>query len=204
VGGQQKNVLPVLPPNHTLARLYPEEAHKLDPSGVDTMITRSQASMWITRIRPTATDVKGACFACKRQAKELGSQRTAPLQAHKMGPAPPFWSMAVDLFRPLPIMGSMNKRTTGKAWGMIFVCTATYMTYVEIVESYSTPTGPVEVHGAALHPEAVLVRLRDSASCRFQASRYLGLVKSVPAGGQCGSMWSPPTASTSTVRRRGY
>ncbi len=127
VGGQQKKVLPVLPPNNTLARLYPEEAHKLEPSGEDTMIMRSQASVWITRIRPKATDVKGACFACKRQAKELRSQRTAPIQAHKMGPAPPFWSMAVDLFWPLPIMGSMNKLTTGKAWGAIFVCTTTYV-----------------------------------------------------------------------------
>jgi hypothetical protein len=44
----------------------------------------------------------------------------------------------VDLFGPLPIVGSVNKRTTGKAWGVIFVCTSTSLAHVEVAESYST------------------------------------------------------------------
>jgi hypothetical protein len=62
----------------------------------------------------------------------------APLPEHRMGPAPPFFSTAVDLFGPLPIIGSVNKRTTGKAWGVIFVCTSTSLAHVEVAESYST------------------------------------------------------------------
>jgi hypothetical protein len=32
----------------------------------------------------------------------------------------------------------VNKRTTGKAWGVIFVCTSTSLAHVEVAESYST------------------------------------------------------------------
>jgi hypothetical protein len=43
----------------------------------------------------------------------------APLPDHRMGPTPHFWSTAVDLFGPLLISGSVNKRSTRKAWGVI-------------------------------------------------------------------------------------
>jgi hypothetical protein len=46
--------------------------------------------------------------------------------------------MSVDLFGPLSISGSVNKRSTGKAWGVIFVCTSTSLAHVEIAETYST------------------------------------------------------------------
>jgi transposase InsO family protein len=121
-----------------LARLYLQEAHKLDHAGVDAMIMRSRSRVWIIRIRPKAQAVKNACFTCRRHAKDLGSQVMAPLPAHRMGPTPPFCSTAVDLFGPLSIVGTVNKRTTTKAWGVIFVCTATSLAHVEVVESYST------------------------------------------------------------------
>jgi hypothetical protein len=44
----------------------------------------------------------------------------------------------VDLLGPLSISGSVNKRSTGKAWGVIFVCTSTSLAHVEIAETYST------------------------------------------------------------------
>jgi hypothetical protein len=83
VGGRQKKhlrvaydqeELPVLPPDHKLARLYLQEAHERDHAGVDAMIMRSRSQVWITRIRPRAQAVKRACFTCRTHAKELGSQ----------------------------------------------------------------------------------------------------------------------------------
>ncbi len=176
VGGRQKkhlrvaydqDELPVLPPDHELARLYLQEAHELDHAGVDAMIMRSRSHVWITRIRPKAQSVKRACFTCRIRAKELGNQKMAPLPAHRMGPTPPFWSTAVDLFGPLSIVGTVNTRTTRKAWGVIFVCTATSLTHVEIAESYST--------------EAFLLALRrfmalHGAPKRFQSDQGTQLV----------------------------
>jgi hypothetical protein len=147
LGGRQKNYLrvaydrgdlPILPARHLLSRLYLEEAHKLDHAGLDAMVMRSRSQVWITRVRPKAGAVKRACFTCKRAAKRLGEQKMAPLPEHRMGPTPPFFSTAVDLFGPLPISGSVNKRSTEKAWGVIFVCTSTSLAHVEIAETYST------------------------------------------------------------------
>jgi hypothetical protein len=124
LGGRQKNYLrvaydrgdlPILPARHLLSRLYLEEANKLDHACVDAMVMRSRSQVWITRVRPKAGAVKRACFTCKKAAKRLGEQKMAPLPEHRMGPTPPFFSTAVDLFSPLPNSGSVNKRSTGKA-----------------------------------------------------------------------------------------
>jgi hypothetical protein len=174
-GRQQKHLkvaydqeeLPVLPPDHELARLYLQEAHERDHARVDAMIMTSRSQVWITRVRPKAQAVKRACFTCRRRAKELGSQQMAPLPAHRMGPTPFFWSTAVDLFGPLSIVGTVNKQTTRKVWGVIFVCTETSLKHVEIAESYST--------------EAFLLALRRfmvlyGAPKRFQSDQGTQLV----------------------------
>ncbi len=130
--------LPILPARHPLSRLYLEEAHKMDHAGVDAMVMRSRSQVWITRVGPKAGAVKWACLACKRSAKRLGEQKMAPLPEHRMEPTPPFYSTEVDLFGPLPISGSVNKRSTGMAWGVILVCTSTSLAHMEIAETYST------------------------------------------------------------------
>jgi hypothetical protein len=129
-----ESVVPVLPSRHPLARLYLEEAQRADHARVDAMIMRSWSHMWITRVQQRARAMKRACFICRRQAKKLGEQRMAPLPDHRMGPTPPFWSTEVDLFSPLLISGSVNRRSTGKVWGVIFMCTSTSLAHVEIGE----------------------------------------------------------------------
>jgi hypothetical protein len=59
--------------------------YRLDHPGVDAMIMRSWALVWIARISLKANTLKEACFACKRQATELERQRMAPTLAHKDG-----------------------------------------------------------------------------------------------------------------------
>jgi hypothetical protein len=43
----------------------------------------------------------------------------------------------VDLFGPLTIKDAVKKRTHGKAWGVLFTCTATTAVCLELTESYS-------------------------------------------------------------------
>jgi hypothetical protein len=130
--------LPVLPTWHTLARLYLQEAHCVDHAGLDAMVMRSKSHVWIIAARRLAKVIKNNCFFCKRLFKVTGEQIMAPLPEHRMGPAPVFSSTAVDLFGPLTFNGTVNKRSTAKAWGVVFVCTATSLVHVEITESYST------------------------------------------------------------------
>jgi hypothetical protein len=44
----------------------------------------------------------------------------------------------VDLFGPITFQDTINKRGNGKAWGVVFVCTATSLVHVEVTDAYST------------------------------------------------------------------
>ncbi len=66
------------------------------------------------------------------------TQKMAPLPEHRIGPAPVFESTAVDLFGPITFQDTINKRGNGKAWGVVFVCTATSLVHVEVTDAYST------------------------------------------------------------------
>ncbi|OBQ34069.1 MAG: hypothetical protein AN484_26880 [Aphanizomenon flos-aquae WA102] len=74
---------------------------------------------------------------CKQIAKLCGGQIMAPTPPHRIGPAPPFYSTAIDLFGPYEYRDTVNKRKTAKAWGVMFVDTATSAVHVELAESYS-------------------------------------------------------------------
>jgi hypothetical protein len=75
--------------------------------------------------------------------------------------------MAVDLFGPLSISRSVNKRFTRKVWGVIFVCTSTSLDHMKIAETYFT--------------ESFLIAVRrfmalDGAPKRFQSDQGTQLV----------------------------
>jgi hypothetical protein len=130
--------LPILPHNHPLSRLILKEAHAVDHGCVESMTMRSRAHAWIVRAKKLAKSIKRNCFACRRRAKVRETQKRAPLPEHRVGPAPVFESTAVDLFGPSTFQDTINKRGNGKAWGVVFVCTATSLVHVEITDAYST------------------------------------------------------------------
>jgi hypothetical protein len=103
VGGRQKkhlrvaydqDELPVLPPDHELARLYLQEVHELDHAGVDAMIMRSRFHVWITRIRPKAQSMKKPASRAEDARKSWGTRRWPPFlptgwdQRRPSGPRP--------------------------------------------------------------------------------------------------------------------
>ncbi len=130
--------LPILPHNHPLSRLILEEAHATDHGGVESMTMRSRAHAWIVRAKKLAKSIKRGCFTCRRRTKVQETQKMAPLPEHRMGPAPVFESTAVDLFGPITFQDTINKSGNGKAWGVVFVCTATSLVHVEVTDAYST------------------------------------------------------------------
>jgi hypothetical protein len=130
--------LPILPHNHPLSRLFLEEAHAADHGGVESMTMRSRAHAWIVKAKKLAKSIKRGCFTCRRRAKVRETQKMAPLPEHCKGPAPVFESTAVDLFGPITFQDTINKRGNGKAWGVVFVCTATSLVHVEVTDAYST------------------------------------------------------------------
>jgi hypothetical protein len=135
--GYDKEQLPVLEYKSPLARLVMLDAHERDHSGVDRTLQRSRNVAWIAGGRRLAKAVTKACFTCKRRNKELEKQIMAPLPASRIPPAPVFDSTAVDLFGPLEIRDTVKRRTSRKAWGVLFCCTKTSAIHIEVTEDYS-------------------------------------------------------------------
>jgi hypothetical protein len=130
--------LPILPYNHPLSRLLLQEAHAADHGGIESMTMRSRAHAWVVKAKKLAKSIKRGCFVCRRRAKVRETQKMAPVPEHRIGPAPVFESTAVDLFGPIMFQDTINKRVNGKAWGVVFVCTATSLVHVEVADAYST------------------------------------------------------------------
>ena len=135
--GYDKPGLPILDYNCPLAKLFLEEAHRVDHGGQDNMVLRSRKRVWIVKARRIAKVVKENCFRCKLLYRRTMNQKMGPMPAHRVGPSPIFYSTAVDLFGPLTIRDAVKKRTRAKAWGVIFTCTATSAVCLELTESYS-------------------------------------------------------------------
>ena len=60
------------------------------------------------------------------------------LPIERLKPAPAWDSTALDFFGPFKIKDEVKKRTTGKAYGLIFNCLATRDDHVDISPDYST------------------------------------------------------------------
>jgi hypothetical protein len=130
VGGRSKKYMKVaynqeyFHKPHPLSRLYLIYSHARDHGGADSMVMRSRGSVSIMAARRMAKRTQEHCFTCRYLANKCGEQLMGPLPRHRMGPAPVFESTAVDLFGPLSFLDPYNKRRTGKARGVFFVCTA--------------------------------------------------------------------------------
>lgn len=56
----------------------------------------------------------------------------------RLKPTPAWYATALDFFGPFKIKDEVKKRTTGKAYGIIFNCLASRAVHVEISPDYST------------------------------------------------------------------
>ena len=75
---------------------------------------------------------------CKRLDKKLSEQVMGNLPIERLKPAPPWYSTSIDLFGPFTIRDEVKKRTTSKAYGVIFTCLATRAVHLDLAPDYST------------------------------------------------------------------
>ena len=59
-----------------------------------------------------------------------------PMPSERLSPAPPFTNVMVDLFGPFQVRGEVQKRTTAKAWGVIFTDLCCRAIHLEVVNGY--------------------------------------------------------------------
>ena len=78
------------------------------------------------------------CKKCKLRLMSLQSQSMGTLPIERIKPAPPFSSVAVDYFGPMVTRGKVQKRTRGKAYGVLLTCFVSRAVYADIAADYST------------------------------------------------------------------
>ena len=81
--------------------------------------------------------VKLNCVTCKKLDKKLSGQVMGNLSKERLKPAPPWYSTSIDLFGPFTIRDAVKKRTTSKAYGVIFNCIGTRAVYFDLAPAYS-------------------------------------------------------------------
>ena len=66
-----------------------------------------------------AKQVIADCYQCRLRRKVILNQVMAPLPQERVGPAPIFDAVAIDLFGPLEFKDMVRKKISGKGWGVI-------------------------------------------------------------------------------------
>ena len=130
-------VIPILPHGHRFSNLFAEMIHNKCHGGVSMTACKIRNRFWITDLTKMLKSIISRCVTCKRERKRLQSQIMAPLPIERLKPGLPWITTGVDYFGPYHVRGEVNKRTTGKAYGVIFNCLTTRAVHIEVAANYS-------------------------------------------------------------------
>ena len=130
----------LLPHDHRLARLYVEFIHKQGHTGISATACKVRLKFWIVKLEKLVRSVRFNCIVCRKMTKKRCEQIMGPLPDVRLNPAPAWSSVSLDLFGPFAIRGEVNKRSRGKAYGLIINCLVTRAVHIDATPDYSTDT----------------------------------------------------------------
>ena len=131
----------LIPTRHPLTRLFMERAHK--ESGHrsrDVTLAHFRQKYWTAHGSKIAQSAKNKCQLCKLRDVKFGTQEMGKLPEARLKQAPPFTYTMLDLFGPYAVRGEVQKRTSGKAYGVIFTDLVSRAVHIEAVYGYDTPS----------------------------------------------------------------
>ena len=129
----------LLPNNHPLTRLIMLEAHRdCGHKGQDTTVARFRSRFWTAHATKMSKSICENCQMCKLLHVRDMDQLMGQMPSVRLVPSPPFTSVMLDLFGPYPVRGEVQKRTTGKARGVIFTDLCSRAVHIEVVFGYDT------------------------------------------------------------------
>jgi hypothetical protein len=129
----------LLPSKHPGTRMFMIQAHKdCGHRGRDDTLARFRLRFWTPHASKVANQVKSNCQKCKLRDHKLLTQCMGVLPTQRLKPAPAFDSTMVDLFGPYAIRGEVQKRTTGKGYGVIFTDLVSRAVHIEGCFGYDT------------------------------------------------------------------
>ena len=129
----------LLPTKHPYTRLLIRQAHVLSGhSGRDTTLARFRWTHWTPQASKLAAFEKRNCTWCRRRDMKLIKQQMGTLPTDRLSPAPPFNHVMLDIFGPYMVKGEVQKRVSGKAYGVIFTDLHSRAVHIEPVFGYDT------------------------------------------------------------------
>ena len=127
----------LVPYGHPLCAKLMEECHKEGGhKGRDATLSRFRARFWTSRASKLSMKICESCQTCKRTKAKGLQQIMGPMPSARLSPAPPFSHTMADLFGPFPVRGEVQKRTTAKAWGVIFTDLCCRAVHLEVANGY--------------------------------------------------------------------
>ena len=93
---------------------------------------------WTPSGSKLAKSVVAKCQTCKLRNATLLKQEMGRLPLERTTPSPPFNYTMLDLFGPYLVRGEVQKRTSGKAWGVLFTDMVARAVHVEVIFGYDT------------------------------------------------------------------
>ena len=129
----------LLPPNHMLTRRLMKAAHEdCCHGGRDKSLAKFRAEFWTSHAAQSMSAICSSCQRCKLLKAIKLKQQMGIIPPERLIPAPPFNSSALDLFGPFSVRGEVQKRTSGKAWGLIITDICSRAVHIEAMFGYST------------------------------------------------------------------
>ena len=128
----------LLPADHKFTKLYIEHVHRIDHAGVEVTLAKMQTKYWVPGARRVIRQVKNQCITCRKLEKKVETQIMGELVPERLQASPAFYHTSLDLFGPFIIRDNVKKRTSSKAYGIIFNCMATRAVYLDVVDGYGT------------------------------------------------------------------
>ena len=129
----------LLPSKHPATRLFMQRAHQAGGHrGRDATLARFRMHYWTPQGSKLAGLVKTNCQLCKLRDAKFLEQPMGLLPEARLKPAPAFNHVMLDLFGPYTVRGEVQKRTSGKAYGVLFTDLTVRAVHIEAVFGYDT------------------------------------------------------------------
>ena len=129
----------LMPRDHPFTHLLMKESHEHSGHrGRDATVAKFRTRFWTSHATKISKSVCSRCQKCKLTKARQMEQIMGQMPPDRLIPSPPSSSVMVDLFGPYAVRGEVQKRVSGKAWGVIFTDLCGLAVHIEITFGFDT------------------------------------------------------------------
>ena len=138
-GTWNKQEFILLPGGSHITEIIVREIHEEGGHlGEAATVAKIRSKYWVVGIRKIVKRVIRKCIKCKLKLKRLEGQQMSTLPIERLKPCPAFTYVGVDYFGPFKVKGEVQKRVTGKCFGVLLTCLTCRAVHLDISADYTT------------------------------------------------------------------